>query len=58
MKVNISDLSVRPIDSLSQRQSMEHSTRNTQGARTVELSLDEMRKHTGTGIYLMSAVLD
>ena len=58
MKVNISDLSVRPIGSLNQHQSIDNVSGHTQGSRAIELSLAEMRKHTGTGIYLMSAVLD
>ena len=58
MKVNISDLSVRPTGSLNQHQPIDNIGGRSQGTRAVELSLAEMRKHTGTGIYLMSAVLD
>jgi hypothetical protein len=57
MQVNISDLSMRPAG-LNTDVSIDQMIDSAKAARTAELSLDEMRKHTGTGIYLMSAVHD
>lgn len=58
MNVNINDLSPHPMGMNVTNGGIDPMTVNTLAARATELSLDDMRKHTGTGIYLMSAVFD